>query len=267
MWTYDSIMGNARTKLVFGGLTKPNALIMVDEMFVNQIQYDETKILIEQTKFWPEYRRDTVYARTRGGGKGRATGHGDVVGAGATSGMSWNPYLEEWIPSAVDARTTASSHSTSATESEAWSDGEADIPIFYPVPFKEISSIMTYTLEEQKNRLSDRLMAQYQRHYFIKRPGRDTIPAATPFVKTFRVFPENEEAYILEELIKPYALPVTDIDEQLAERLKRLMIDAKEHDQILTTLASHPAVPAPPAADTTPVGPTTFRRKRRPNEA
>ena len=189
-----------------------------------------------------------------------------MVGAGAMAGMSWNPYLEEWTPSAGDTRTAASSHSTSATESEAWSDGEADIPIFYPVPFKEISSITTYTLEEQKNRLADRLMAQYQRHYFIKRPGRDTIPAATPFVKTFRIFPENEEAYILEELIKPYALPVVDIDEQLAERLKRLVIEAKEYEQTSRTLAAHSAAQAPPVADTSPVGPTTFRRKRKPTE-
>lgn len=261
MWTYDSIMGNAKTKLVFGGLTKPNALIMVDEMFVNQIKYDEIKILIEQTKFWPEYRRDTVYAHTRGGSRGSTTGSGEVVGSGAVSGMSWNPYLEEWLPSASDSQMTASSNFTSAMESESWSDGEADIPIFYPVPFREISSMTPYTLEEQKNRLADSLMAQYQRHYFIKRPGHDTIPAATPFVKTFRIFPENEAAYILEELIKPYALPVTNIDGQLAERLQRLEIEAKGQAQSALPLGQDLNL-----EDTTPVGPKNFRRKRRRSE-
>lgn len=104
-------------------------------------------------------------------------------------------------------------------------------------------------------------MAQYQRHYFIKRPSRDTIAAATPFVKTFRIFPETEEAYILDELIKPYALPVATIDEQLAARLQRLENDAKGQAQ--------PALPL--AQDLNPAGTTpdeerTFRRKRKTKE-
>jgi hypothetical protein len=259
MWTYDSIMGNAKTKLVFGGLTKPNALIMVDEMFTNQIQYDETKILIEQTKFWPEYQRDKVYTTSRGGSSGSSVGHGDMAGSGETAGMTWNPHLEEWVPSEGMSNSTNVSDFTSSTESESWSEGEADIPIFYPRPFKEISSITPYTLEEQKNRLADMLMAQYQRHYFIKRPGNDTIPSATPFVKAFRIFPENEEAYILEELIKPYALPVPEIDRLLAEHLRTLEKLAQGGP---VNVNEPPKELKETPDDTSPSGPTTFRRKR-----
>lgn len=219
-WTYDSVMGNAKTKIVFGGLTKPNARIMVDEMFVNQIPYDEIKFFIEQTKFWPVYMRDKVISRAHGVGTGSATG------ASAGTGLVWNPAFEEWVPS------EGSSDFGGTSESETWSEGESDIPIFYPVPFIEALPGPTYTLEEQNNRLADRLMAQYQRHYFIKRPGQPTIPAVTPFVEDFRIFPENEEAYILEHCIKPYGLLVEEIDEKLKKKKRRLLEEARKPPQL-----------------------------------
>jgi len=39
-WLFDSL-ANARTKLVFGGMAKKDALLMVYDLFVNQIPYDE----------------------------------------------------------------------------------------------------------------------------------------------------------------------------------------------------------------------------------
>lgn len=86
-----------------------------------------------------------LLARITGVGRGRGTGHGERTGVGETASMSWNPFREDGIPSSEGAsRTTASSDFTSAMESESWSEGEAAIPIFYPVPFKEISSMTPY---------------------------------------------------------------------------------------------------------------------------
>jgi len=44
----------------------------------------------------------------------------------------------------------------------------------------------------------------------------------TPFVKDFPISPQRKEEYILDRLIKPYALPVPVIDQQLAGRLHAL---------------------------------------------
>ena len=210
-WTYDSVMTNAKTKVVFGGLSKPDARTLVDEMFADQIPYDETKFLIEQTKFWPTYTRDTTYSKTRGRGMGSASGTGNIAG------QAWNPILDEWVP------TEGTSDFESRSDYVTWSEGESDVPIFYPVPFKEITSVETYNLEEQRNRFADQLKEQYQRHYFIKRPGQQTIPAATPYVAPFKTFPETEEAYVLDHFIKPFGLSVAEIDEMLEGRRQRLI--------------------------------------------
>jgi len=208
-WTYDSVMGNAKTKLVFGGLSREDALTMVDEIFVDQIQLDEVKFLIKQTKFWPVYGRDKVYSSTQ------TKGSTSSQGSGSSTQKVWNPAHGEWVP--------AEGEQSMATESEleSRSEGESDIPIFYPVPFEETSTKETYTLEEQKHRLSDRLMAQYQRHFFLKRHEEKAIPAVTPFVKEYKIFPNSEEEYIREELIKPYALSVEEIDRRLTDQTQQ----------------------------------------------
>lgn len=209
-WSFASIRTNARTKIVFGGLGKEDALMMVDDLFINDLAYDEIKFVIEQTKFWPVYSRDVVRSRGQGSGAGR------ISTAGIGSGFSWDPTMEQFVEMGrTSSADSSSSHST-------WQEGESDVPIFFPIPFKEVSSIQTYTLEEQRNRLADRLIEQYQRHYFIRRPGQRTIAAVTPFVDEFRVFPKSESEYLLERLIKPYALSVEEIDERIERQTMAL---------------------------------------------
>jgi len=187
---YGAVMTNARTKIVFGGLSRDDARTMAGEIFPGQIDLKRVKFLIEQTKFWPVYSRDTVY--TRSSGRGATTGF--------VAGETWNPSLEEWAPSTA----------TSSTETTSEQEGEADIPIFIPVPFKEVSSITPYSLEETLWELSDRLMEQYQRHFMIRLPGKKTQAAVTPFVKSWYVNPERLKAYANQLLAKFLTAPQVD---------------------------------------------------------
>lgn len=227
-WTFASVMTNAKLKLVFGGLTKEDALLMADNIFPNQISYDEVKFVIEQTKFWPVYGRDTVYTSSRGGGRGK--GVSEQTAASAAHAVTTIPDAQgNWQPGPVtDTTVTAAGRGSSESEMENWNEGEADIPIYFFEPFTEVSSQETYSLEEQRNRVADRLMEQYQRHYFLRRPGSNTVAALTPFVKEHRLSPARTEAYILEALITPYALPVPDIDQKLDEQSQRLERVARE---------------------------------------
>lgn len=231
---YDAIMVNAKTKLVFGGLTFDAALTMVKELFVNQIDYAEAKIIIEQTKFWPVYDRDIVFMETDGEGDTEMTGASEGFVTSAGSGMSWD--VDAWeFPALPDNARHAEyeshaehrSDTRSSGKSRMRSSGWADIPIYRPEPFKEVSSITPYSLEEHWTRLAHSLMEQYQRHYFIKRRNQPAIAAVTPLIEEFRIFPKREQAYILEKLIKPYALPVEEIDQELADRLERLQRRAR----------------------------------------
>jgi hypothetical protein len=168
-------MSNARIKLVFGGLSREDARLMAEEIYPGQVDLKRVKFMIEQTKFWPVYARDTVYM------SGSGTGAASVSSAGNT----WNPSLEEWVPSTVE----------TGIESSTEHEGQADIPIFMPMPFKEVSSITPYSLEETLWEMSDRLMEQYQRHYMVRVPGQRTRAAVTPFVENWRVRPEALAAY------------------------------------------------------------------------
>ena len=116
-------MSNARIKLVFGGLSREDARILAEEIYPGQVDLKRVKFLIEQTKFWPVYSRDTVYMAGTGRGSASVSSNAEA----------WNAALEEWVPSSAEA----------AIESGTEHEGQADIPIFLPVPFKEVSSITT----------------------------------------------------------------------------------------------------------------------------
>lgn len=202
--TYSAVMTNARIKAVFGGLTREDARIMAEEMFPGQIDLKRVKFMIEQTKFWPVYSRDTVYMSGTGSGHGTAS----------VTGESWNPVLEEWVPSSA----------VSAVENSGEYEGQADIPIFIPTPFKEVSSITPYSLDETLWELSDRLMEQYQRHFMIRMPGKRTVAAVTPFVKLWHVRPETLAAY--KEAINRAFLTPAEVDQALFEVHNQLSLEA-----------------------------------------
>lgn len=191
--SYGAVMTNARIKIVFGGLSREDASTMAQEIFPGQIDLKRVKFLIEQTKFWPVYSRDIAYSHSSGTASGTAS----------ISGETWNPSLEEWVPS--------SAMSSTAQQSEQ--EGTTDIPIFVPVPFKEVSSITSYSLEETLWELSDRLMEQYQRHYMIRLPGKKTVAAATPFLQSWYVKPARIAQYT-EKTLGNF-LSATEVDREL----------------------------------------------------
>lgn len=208
---YGAVMTNARIKAVFGGLSREDARTMAEEMFPGQIDLKRVKFVIEQTKFWPVYSRDTVYHH------GTTRGRGSGEGAGIAGGLTWNPTLEEWVPSSSE------SASSSSFETSSEQEGETDIPIFVPVPFKEVSSITPYSLEESLWELSDRLMEQYQRHFMIRIPGEPTRAAITPFVNVWHVNPETLAKY--KDRVSGQFLHATEVDAALFGLHNQLSIE------------------------------------------
>lgn len=202
---YSAVMTNARIKLVFGALSREDARTMVEQIFPGQVDMKQVKNIIEQTKFWPVYGRDVVRSR------GSSTGSGHT----SSSGQTWNPYLEEFVPS--DGR--------GDTETSSWQEGEADIPIFYPEPFREVSSVEYYSLEEVLWQMSDRLMEQYQRHFMVRRPGRPTEPAITPFLKQWYAKPESTARYV--DRVLGEFLSGAEVDLRLSDR-RELLLQAAE---------------------------------------
>jgi hypothetical protein len=121
------------------------------------------------------------------------------------------------------------SSSASSARSSNWSEGIADVPSYNHEEYAERSSESYYTLEEHWTRLTHYLMEQQQRFYFVKRRGKRAVPAATPWVQERRIPDKDyEAAEILNEFIKPYALPVEEIDKRLQANVEALFARALE---------------------------------------
>ncbi|MCA9840106.1 MAG: TraM recognition domain-containing protein, partial [Trueperaceae bacterium] len=220
--TYASIVTNGKIKLAFGGLSYGDARTMVDEMFAGQLDLKEVKNQIEQTKFWPTYDREIVRSKSMGQTTGESQGQGFGEGFSNSSGIQ---FLSD--TDAAEGRysfnhgASASNFSSRGSHSaSSESEGIADVPIYRPVPFTELSSTEFYSLEEQKERMAWAIMRQYQRHLFIRIPGMPTQPALTPFVSTQRLPPEREAEEITRQFVFPYGMPLEALaPSQSAEEL------------------------------------------------
>jgi hypothetical protein len=251
-------MNNCGIRAVFGGLSVANARRMAEEMFIGKLDPEKVKVCIYQTKFWPEYRRDKVYSK----GSSSGSSHGTTSNAGAASfsglasGQSfYTP--DNWfgLPSSPGATsevsssgsTTSSSSGYSEAETYATSESEADIPIFFPVPFRELSSVQYHTIDEQLTELTKALKVQFQRHCFIQIRQQETQPMLVPFVEpitTFTYNRKNLDWYIQRQHDKQRALPAAEIDRLLAEQESALLQAAFE-----SPASSLPAEPESPAID------------------
>ena len=113
------------------------------------------------------------------------------VAAPATAAVPPAPRLRFPVRRAVRVSICRSSSGYSDSESYSTSESEADIPIFFPVPFSELSSIQYYTLDEQLTKLTAALKTQFQRHCFIQIRQQETQPMLVPFVEPVTTFTYN----------------------------------------------------------------------------
>jgi type IV secretory system conjugative DNA transfer VirD4/TraG family protein len=206
----DAALSNCHIKAVFGGLTFPSARRMAEELAI--VDPLKVKVAIYQTKFWPKYARDTVYAR----GHGRAASHDSGFNAASSHSASQFFNGTDWFP----AEGLSSMHGSSERSAEASSEmeSEADIPIFVPVPFRELSSVQHYTPEEQIIQFATALKHQFQRHCFIKIHHHDAQPMLVPFVEEFQMPSHNHSWYVRKLFADQKALRAAEIDTLLAER-------------------------------------------------
>jgi hypothetical protein len=111
-------------------------------------------------------------------------------------------------------------------ESSSSSESEVDIPIFFPVPFQELSSVQYFSLDEQLTELTAALKNQFQRHCFIQIRQQETQPMLVPFVEpvtTFTYSRRNLNVYIDRQHQKQGALSADEVDRLLVEQEAALL--------------------------------------------
>jgi hypothetical protein len=269
----DAILGNCRIKTVFGGLRTEDAERMAKELFIGQVDPKKIKAAIYQTKHWYKYTREKVYTKSKGYGEsegeseGEGSSHGtseqnsSSSGGGMSQGSSYDIQGlggQPILPTAVDGMFTgamwfsdgvssnqAQSEVFSESESTSefsgrsrgknWSESEAvaDIPVFVPVPYQELSSIQYYTPEEQLLELTQALKLQQQRHCFVQLPNQETQPLLVPFIEDFYVSKTNFDWYVQKLANEANAITPEEANREISQNAADLLLlkNADEEEQ------------------------------------
>jgi len=228
----DAVLTNCRIKAVFGGLPVESAEMMAKELFIRQLDPQKIKLAVYQTKFWPTEERRQVYTKS--------TSHSSTSGwmessssgssSGTTSGEFFGP--SEWFGSGPQAGTSSgdsssssqmSSSGSSSSETFGESESVADIPVFVPVPFRELSSVQYYSLDEQLHDVTAGLKEQFPRHCFVKVHSQQTQPMLVPRVESFYTSPKNLGWYEQQRLEEYQALPAAQVDALIASAQTALL--------------------------------------------
>ncbi len=262
----DAVLTNCAIKACFGGLPVRSARMVAEELFIGELDAKKIKMAIYQTKFWPEYRRDKVYTTATSHASSSGTTH--HAGAGSFTGTSATCFMpNDWFGGTQQSGQIEGSSAGGSTitgddysESDAWGESEsvADVPIFFPVPFKELSSVQYYTPEEQLTELTAALKEQFPRHCFIKINRQKTQPMLVPFVEpihSFRYNAENLDWYRNWQLDRYHALPAAEVDRLLEDQETMMRIAPRLVPFSLETSSPYQSpAPAVQSADT-PLGP------------
>ena len=228
----DAVLTNCRLKTVFGGLTAASAELMAREMFIRKLDPKKIKVAIYQTKFWPK--EETRQVRTHSTSHSNSSGWNESSATGSFSGGSTGEFFgpEQWFGSAgLTSRSSADSFGSSSmsgsgfSSSDSYGESEsvADIPVFVPVPFQELSSLQYYSLDEQLTELTAALKEQYARHCFIKLPGEEAEPMLVPKVAGFYTTEKNLRWYEEKLMARSQALPAAEVDLLIAQREAALL--------------------------------------------
>jgi len=233
------VLTNCRIKAVFGGLTEDSAVMLAKHMFIRKLDPKKIKVAIYQTKFWPKEERRQVY--TKGTSRSSSSGWSENTASGSFSGSTSGEFFgpDLWFASGTPVgRSTGDSSGTSrmsgsgSSSSDSYGDSEsvADIPVFVPMPFTELSTLQYYTIEEQLTELTAALMEQYTRHCFIKIHNEEAEPMLVPKVEHFYTSEKNLRRYEDKLLTANNALPVAEVDTLIAAQetaLLKTIADAK----------------------------------------
>jgi hypothetical protein len=248
---------NCRIKAIFGGLTAASSRLMAEELFLNKLDGKKIKVAIYQTKFWPK--EETRQVRTRSSSHMSSSGWSESSSSGYSSTSTTGDFFgpEQWFGTGPSMGTStsrssgdsfASGRGSSGSDSYGDSESVADIPVFVPVPFTELSSVQYYSFDEQLTELTAALKEQYARHCFIKLPGRDTEPMLVPKVEQFYTSPKNLRWYEDKLLEKSHALPAAEVDNLIAAQETALLQAAGQVINIPPSEPDPEAQQTPPSA-------------------
>jgi hypothetical protein len=235
----SAVMTNAKIKVVFGGLERPEAERMARELFTGDVRGDRPKHVIYQTKFRPVL--DTFEVKSESWSDSEGESETDAWSSGTSFGFSGSEG-EGFIGDDNDVATRSLSRSeqSSSNSGESGSHGRNSshsrsgsrsvVPITRSEEFREESGRQYWSLDEEWEQRIARVHRLDKRHALIKVYNRPAVQVLTP-----EIYPEKRDArwerfrlQVLERCryVKSIAAVVTEINAR-RKMLAALVEDTK----------------------------------------
>jgi hypothetical protein len=194
---FAAVMGEPQIKMSFR-TSREDAEIMLGELFTGRIRGDREKRRIEQTKFWPKESTRVI----------------------ETDSDSWAEFESETMPgfsldiTRGEGSTYGGSHNRTVT------------PFMEQIPFREVSSIEDYSIQEMSEKYISWIKNQPDRHAQLKIRNNRTIPIVTPDVNPAKVRQRDIEE-LKEKVYRKYAIPASEADRLIEERRLKFIEEAE----------------------------------------
>jgi len=218
---YDSVMANARSKVVFETRGRENLEPLAFDLFMGVMNPDEIKHKLYSTKvldYREEIKEVTSESTTAGSSHGIQRGRSAGAGSGGTQAFFGD--TETQSSSESESAFAAESESGNESWSESSTVSKSYVPTQVPVLGKELSHVQFRNLDEQLFRAMVVLFDQQQRHGVARLVGmRAPAVVVTPTIKKLPGDLKFAKQYLTRCYRKiPFAMPFARAQQQLAEQ-------------------------------------------------
>jgi hypothetical protein len=219
---YDSVMANARSKIVFSLEGTDNLKPLAESLFMGVMNPDEVKLKLYSRKVMDYVEEERTIVSTS---ENWSDGVGDF--AGTTDTDSASGAIDDGVEQDAQLwnRSGAISGGTSRTNMTGGSRGESTVPFLRPVFGEELSSVQYRSLDEQLHRGMATLFDQQQRHGVARLVGmRAPVKIVTPIVEKKPTSKAMADSFLTRSYQKlPFALRSADAHKQIENRQKKII--------------------------------------------
>ena len=226
---YDSVMANARSKVVFSLEGEENLKPLAQSLFMGVFNTDEIKLKLTSRKVMDYVEKVWTIVSTS---ESQSEGIGEFDGATDTESAGGAIRDGEQQEARIWNLSSATSKGTSRTSIRSQSRSESRVPYLMPIFGEEISSITYRSLEEQLHRAMAILFDQQQRHGVARLVGmRAPLNIVTPIVKKYPASKEMTDSFLTSLYEKlPFALQSAKAHKLIEERQQKIVNGSLKHD-------------------------------------
>jgi len=226
---YDSVMANARSKVVFSLEGKENLEPLAYSLFMGVMNPDEIKLELYSTKVM-EIVEETRTIRSTS--ESSSEGEGIFAGQTITESEGGAIYGGDQQDARLWNKSGAISDGTSRMSIRGRGSSESEVPVFRNILGKEKSSVQFRPLTELIHRAMAALFDQDQRHGVARLVGmRAPVNMVTPTVAKMPTTKKMADSFLTRVYEKlPFALKSADAHKQIEERQQKLVSGNSDAD-------------------------------------